>query len=233
MPQTAIASNLAVVRGQIREAAVAAGRCPDAVRLVAVSKTVDCAAVEAAHAAGQRDFGENLVQELERKAATLSVPCVWHMIGHLQRNKVRAAVRAAAWIHSVDSVALLERIDRIAAEERQTPRVLIQVRVSGEESKTGIEPEQLPALAEQARELPHLALVGLMTMAPFHASPDDLRRIFARLRLLRDETAGRLGGDLPELSMGMSGDFREAIAEGATLVRIGTAIFGPRPQPPR
>jgi pyridoxal phosphate enzyme (YggS family) len=228
MSTVPVGENLEHVRGLIAAAAEAAGRPPANVRLVAVSKTVDCDRIGLAREAGQRDFGENRAQDLQRKSGLLPEDCRWHMIGHLQRNKVRAVVTCARWIHSVDSVPLVHRIGRIAGEEGRTPDILLQVNVSGEESKYGVEPSAAEAVLEAALGTANLNVRGLMTMAPFGAGSAACRRCFAGLRLLRDRLAGAFGCDLPELSMGMSADFSEAIAEGATLVRIGTAIFGAR-----
>jgi len=231
MPTEDIVENLAAMRRQIREAAEAAGRDPTTVRLVAVSKTVDSAQVLKAYAAGQRDFAENLVPELMRKAQGLPLDCTWHLIGHLQRNKARQAVQGAAWIHSVDSVGLLERLERLADEEHRRPTVLLQVNLSGEATKSGVTSEGAAALLRGALQCPHLSCRGLMTMAPYGASEAELRTVFGGLRRLRDRLQEESGTALPELSMGMSGDFRVAISEGATLVRIGTAIFGARSYP--
>lgn len=223
-----IAENLRTVRARIAEAATTAGRSPETVNLVAVTKTVGPPEVRAAYDADQRGFGENRAQELTRKAPALPGDIKWHFIGRLQRNKVRAAVRAAAWIHSVDSVSLLQRIDRIAGEEERRPVVLFEVNVSGEASKNGVPAAEAPRLIEAARACSNVECRGLMTIAPFGASEAELHRVFGDLRELRDRLSREFGLPLPELSMGMSGDFAVAIAEGATLVRIGTAIFGPR-----
>ncbi|MBT3286202.1 MAG: YggS family pyridoxal phosphate-dependent enzyme [Victivallales bacterium] len=223
-----IQQRLATTQARVAEAAAEVGRPPESVRLVAVSKTVDAAAVREAYEAGQRRFGENRVQELARKVTELPDDCEWHLIGHLQKNKARAAVLAADWIHSVDSQGLLERLDRIAGEAGRRPCILLQVNITAEESKSGFTPEELPAAVAFVVTCDHLDCQGLMTMAAFDADEGILRASFARLRNLRDAMAERFGLPLPELSMGMSGDFEAAIAEGATLVRIGTAIFGRR-----
>jgi PLP dependent protein len=223
-----IVANLATVRRQIAAAAEAAGRDPQTVRLVAVSKTVDVEAIRQAVEAGQRDFGENHVHQLVLKAAALPPFCTWHLIGHLQGNKVRPAVTSAACLHAVDSLALLERIDRIAGAEQRRPAVLLQVNISGEATKSGAAPAETAELLRGALRCEHLSCRGLMTMAPFEAPEATLRQVFGGLRLLRDRLQDQIGAALPELSMGMSGDFQIAIREGATLVRIGTAIFGPR-----
>ncbi len=224
-----IAENLATVRQRIADAARKAGRSPEDVRLLAVSKTFPAADIAEAYSAGaQQCFGENRVQELEEKAPVLPAALEWHLIGHLQANKVRNAVKFAAWIHSVDSFELLERIDRIAEEENACPHILLEVNISGEESKFGLTPEQADDLAARAKSMSHIKIEGLMTMAPFEAPADELHRVFGGLRELRDAICARHGITMPELSMGMSGDFEAAIAEGATIVRIGTAIFGHR-----
>lgn len=228
---------MARVRERIAEACRAAGRPADSVRLVAVSKTRPAAEIEAAAALGVRHFGENRVQEAAAKLpavrAEVLAEITPHLIGRLQRNKARAAARLFPVVESVDSVALARRLSRIAGEEGRSLTVFAQADLAGEASKTGIPAAALePALAE-IRELPHLALAGLMVIPPFDPDPEGARPYFARLR----ELAGRFAGAgllpaEPELSMGMSHDFRAAIAEGATIVRLGTAIFGPRTPPP-
>ena len=220
--------NLATVQARIAGAARACGRDPAGVRLVAVSKTVEPAVIQAAYDAGQRAFGENRAQDLQRKALALPPDCEWHMIGHVQTNKVRPVVRLAAWIHSVDSPALLERLERIAAEEGRRPRVLIEINVAGELNKTGAPVAAAEALLATALACPHLDCRGFMTMAPYGADSGQLRHVFGGLRDLRDRLAAATGAALPELSMGMSGDFEVAIEQGATMVRVGTAIFGAR-----
>ena len=214
------------VRRAVDAAAVAAGRDPASVRLLAVSKTFPAAAIRELYDAGVRAFGENRVPELEAKAAELPADIEWHLIGQLQANKVRRAVRLAAYIHSVDSAALLERIDRIAGEEGRCPKIFIEIN-SGEASKSGCEAAAAPELARRAAGFAHLRPVGLMTMAPADAPEAELRRVFGALADMRARLKAE-GLDLPELSMGMSGDFAAAIAAGATWVRIGSAIFGQR-----
>ncbi len=216
-----VASRLAEVRERIGAAARAAGRDPSAVTLVAVSKEVDASAVRAAVAAGQRDFGENRAQELARKVDALAAdaePLVWHFIGRLQRNKVKQVAPAVALWHSVDRSEIGEAIARYAPGAR----VLIQVNVAGEEQKGGCRAQDAPALLGSLRAL-GLQVEGLMTVPPQLGDP---RPHFVTLR----ELAARLG--VATLSMGMSGDFEAAIAEGATLVRVGTSVFGPRPAIP-
>ena len=222
-----IAERLALVRARVAEAALRAGRRPESVRLLAVSKTKTIEEVRAAHAAGQRELGENYVQELVTKAAALSdLPDVrWHVIGPLQRNKVKQIVSVASLVHTVDRASLAEEIERRAAAIDRVIPVLLEVNVSGEASKAGCSPEEAPALAAAVRAMPHVKLEGLMTIPPDTDDREEARPFFRALRELRDH----LGGDLPELSMGMSHDFEIAIEEGATIVRVGTAIFGARP----
>jgi len=226
------AANLALVRQAIADAATAAGRDPSTVRLVAVSKTHPAAAVVAAAAAGQHIFGESRVQEAREKIPACPPGLDWHFIGHLQKNKVRQALPLFGFFHSIDSTPLAQALDRIAGETGQNVEGLLEVNVSGEATKYGFTPAQLrtefPALAK----LPHLRIRGLMTMAPYSDNPEDARPVFRALRELRDELQTAHGHALPELSMGMSGDFAPAIEEGATLVRIGSSIFGDRPHPP-
>jgi pyridoxal phosphate enzyme (YggS family) len=208
---------------RLRDVTAAHGHDPDRLRIVGVTKTHPLGVVGAAVDAGLTLLGESRVQEAEPKIA--EYPDVeWHLVGRLQSNKARRAARAFAVIHSVDSIDLLQRLDRLAAEEGRPLRVLLQVNVSGETAKTGFEPAELERI-----DPPRAAsLSGLMTIAPMGASPDDARAIFRRLRELRDRLQDRIGRALPELSMGMSADAEAAAAEGATLVRIGTALFGPR-----
>jgi len=220
--------NLNKVMERMARAAGRKDRSLADISLVAVSKTVDVATVQEAYNAGHRAFGENRVQELLAKSAALPADVQWHLIGHLQRNKVRGAVCAGAWLHAVDSIALLERIDSIAGEENRQPRVLLQVNLSGESTKTGVPSSAVASLLEIALSCRHLECRGLMTMAPFGASAKELRKCFGGLRELRDRLSAMCGRPLPELSMGMSGDFEIAIEEGATIVRVGTAIFGSR-----
>jgi pyridoxal phosphate enzyme (YggS family) len=230
-----IAENLTRVREQIAEAATRAGRPPSEVTLVAVTKTFPVETVLAGYAAGLCDFGENRVQEAEGKirAAQMQAPQArWHLIGHLQRNKVKTAVECFAMIHSVDSLRLAQEINKRCGAEGKRMPILIEVNVGGEASKTGYQLDAGTAAffqeAEQICALPNLQVQGLMTIAPYAPRAEDVRPYFVRLRQLRDELASRLGRELPQLSMGMSGDFTVAIEEGATLVRIGTAIFGER-----
>jgi len=223
------------VLGRIAATARRAGRDPAEVTLVAVSKTHPASLVGEAAAAGLGDFGENRVQEAETKAAELRTgsPGVrWHLIGHLQPNKARRAVRLFDLIHSVDSAALVERLERICMEEgRDGLDVLVQVDLAGEETKSGAAEAELPAVFEALGRCRRLSCRGLMLLPPFFEQAERVRPYFRRLRELRDEWGGRgaFGGRRGELSMGMSHDYELAVEEGATLVRVGTAIFGERP----
>lgn len=208
---------------RLRRAAEAGGHDPDRLRIVGVTKTHPASVARAALTAGITRLGESRVQEAEPKID--AVPdAEWHHIGRLQSNKARRAVRRFEVIHSLDSLELLSRVDELAAEEGTAPRVLLQVNVSGDAAKAGMAPEALAAI----RASRTVALVGLMTIAPMGATEQEARAAFARLRALRGELEQRIGHELPELSMGMSADADAAAAEGATLVRIGTALFGPR-----
>lgn len=226
-----IAQQLAAVREEIDAAALRAGREPEDVRLVAVSKTHPASAVEAAAAAGQLVFGESRVQEAREKIPACPPGLEWHFIGHLQRNKVRQALPLFSFFHSIDSAALAEAIDRIAGETGREVEGLLEANVSGEETKHGFSPDRLREQFAALARLPHLRIRGLMTMAPYGEHPEDARPFFRALRELRDELQAKHGHPLPDLSMGMSGDFAPAIGEGATLVRIGSSIFGARPYP--
>jgi pyridoxal phosphate enzyme (YggS family) len=214
-----IAERYQAALDEIREACVKAGRTEDAVRLVAVSKYSGVTDIEQAYEAGCRDFGENRVQDWEPKRATLPADIRWHLIGSLQRKKIPKVLGHAALIHAVDSLELAERIGQTATRQDLTQPVLLQVNVSGEASKHGLSVEEWREVWPKIQQLPGLEVKGLMTMAPQGAPESALRQCFAGLREFRDE----LG--LTELSMGMSQDFRSAIEEGATLVRIGSAIF--------
>lgn len=231
--EAAIAANLAAVRERLDRAAAAAGRAPGDIRLIAVSKTFGVPHVEAAAAAGLRDLGENRVQEaLQKQAATPALPVRWHLVGHLQSNKARKAV-GFDWIHSVDSAALLGRLDRAAAEAGRSPQVLIQADLAGEATKHGAPEDEARRIAEAAAECRAVHLRGLMVMPPWSDDPEAARPWFRRLRALRDALQARAPAAvrLDELSMGMSRDFEVAVEEGATMVRVGTAIFGRRPAP--
>ena len=224
-----LAQNLARVREEIARAARQAGRQPESVRLVAVSKTKPAQMVIQALEAGQTLFGENYVQEAGRKIPQVPGEAQWHFIGHLQSNKAKTAVRLFDVVQTVDRPKLARALDRHAREQGKTLGVLLQVNLAREPQKSGCSPEEAPALAQEVARLPGLELMGLMTMPPFFDDPERARPYFARLRrLARDLQADLPPGAMAELSMGMSGDYAAAIAEGATLVRVGTAIFGSR-----
>lgn len=225
-----IVNHLAAVQERIRQAAEQAGREPGSVRLVAVSKTRPAADIELAVQAGQRLFGENYVQELVVKAAVVQEPVEWHYIGHLQSNKVRQLAGLVTMIHSVDRLSLAEEISRQWGRLGSSCAILVQVNVAQEASKSGTTTREALDLIRQVSLLPHLRVRGLMTMPPFFDDPEAARPYFRQLRRLAEQirTAAIPGVVLDELSMGMSGDFEVAIEEGATLVRVGTAIFGER-----
>ncbi len=223
-----IKHNLNMVLDDISSAEIESSRVPGSVKLLAVSKTFPTEVVLEAYKCGQRLFGENRIHELEVKVSSLPNDIEWHFIGNLQSNKVNKAVELATCIHSVDSKKLLKRIDRIAEEKGKIPKILLEVNISGEKSKSGLTLDQIEECARTASECKNLEFVGLMTMAPFDADEGVLKKIFGLLRQTRDELKQKLNIALPELSMGMSSDYRIAIAEGATIVRIGTSIFGKR-----
>jgi PLP dependent protein len=230
-----VASRLAAVREQMAEAALRAGRRVEDVRLVAVSKTFPIDAVREAYAAGQRDFGENKVQEaLQKIEAGADMEIGWHLIGHLQSNKARKAAAVAGWIHAIDSVDLFRRVDAAAVEAGRQVRVLIQVDLAGEATKHGASVDEVPAILEAATSSTGARLVGLMLLPPAADNPEDARPWFRQLREWRDRwiDAGVAPSLLSELSMGMSHDFAVAIEEGATIVRVGSAIFGSRQYAP-
>ena len=229
-----LSERIAGVRDRIERAARRAGRGPAAVRLIAVSKTRPPEAIEAAAAAGIGDFGENRVQEAAAKLPRVTATITPHLIGHLQKNKARAAVRLFPIIHSVDSAKLAARLSRIVTGGLAPPgggplRILLQVDLAREATKFGVPESEASAVAETVTGLPGLDLRGLMLIPPWDSDPEAARPWFARLRELAGASAGEglLPAD-PELSMGMSHDFEVAIAEGATMVRVGTALFGPR-----
>ena len=223
-----IAGNVARVLERIAAAERRAGRSPGSVKLIAASKMQPLPKILEAHAAGLSVFGENYVQEAEEKIPGLP-GAEWHMIGRLQGNKVRRAVSLFSWIQTADSGKRLEEISRCAAEAGKIVPVLLEVNLEGEQSKAGIAPAELRRLAETALGLPGIRVSGLMAIPPYGIDPEESRPYFVRLRHLRDALARELPrADLKELSMGMSGDFEAAIEEGATMVRVGTAIFGLR-----
>src|SRR5713226_1035815 len=231
MMQTSVRENLLRIQEKIAGAAARAGRRAEEIALIAVSKTHPASAIREGYEAGVRHFGENRVQEWEgKRAGTEGLDARWHLIGHLQSNK---AARAARLFHSIDSVddfAVAQRLDRARAEAGLTGklRVLIEVRVADEETKSGMQIEELSAAAAKMADLPRLQLAGLMCIPPFLEKAGQVRPYFTRLKDLRDELTGKLGIALAVLSMGMSHDFEVAIEEGATEVRLGTALFGAR-----
>jgi PLP dependent protein len=217
------------VRERVERAARAAGRDPASVRIVAVSKRQPASAVREAHRLGFRAFGENYAQELVAKAGETSdlADIEWHMIGHLQTNKARLIAPVVGTIHSIDSVYVATELGKRAAKLERVVRVLVEVNVAKDEAKTGCSPSELAQVIDAVRASPALELRGLMTMPPYADDPEAARRFFAGLRGLQTLHGG--AGALPELSMGMSHDLEVAIAEGATMVRVGTALFGERP----
>ncbi len=223
-----IEKNLSKVRERIEHAALKAGREPQGIKLVAVTKTVTAPAIREAMAAGATIFGENYVQEARTKIEEIGKSGIqWHFIGHLQSNKAAYAVRLFDLIHAVDSVTLARELNKRAAAASRIIDCLIEVNLSQEASKFGIGKQRTPELAHAFEELKNISLQGLMTMAPYGDDPEAARPYFIALRELREEIAGS-GIPLPELSMGMSTDFEVAIEEGATIVRVGRAIFGER-----
>ena len=216
------------VRAEIEQAAAKSGRNVQEIELIAVSKAHNAEKIHEVIAGGQLLFGESKVQEARAKIPLLPSHLRWHFIGHLQKNKIRHALPLFELIHSVDSVDLANQVERIGKEDGLFPRVLLQVNVAGEGSKFGFKPEALIENMEQLLELQRLSIEGLMTIAPLATDAEKSRPHFARLQLLRSELEQRFHLKLPHLSMGMSDDFVVAIEEGATLVRIGTRIFGPR-----
>jgi pyridoxal phosphate enzyme (YggS family) len=226
---SALQQRLEAVRGRIDRAARQAGRDPASVTLVGVVKTVPPERVREAVRLGLADLGENRVQEAEGKIAAVGRAGLrWHMIGHLQRNKAARAVELFDRIHSVDSIELARALARRAQSAGRSLPVLVEVNVGGEPTKFGVAPGALGALLEGVAARPGLALEGLMTVGPEAAEPEQVRPVFAALRELRGRWESSLGLRLPQLSMGMSGDFEVAIEEGSTMVRVGSAIFGPR-----
>jgi pyridoxal phosphate enzyme (YggS family) len=223
-----IAENLEHVRSQIAGAAKKSGRSLDDIVLVAISKTHEAEKVRAALDAGQEIFGESRVQEARAKIPLLPSAARWHFVGRLQKNKIRHALPLFELFHSVDSIELAREMNRIATEEGLHPRILLEVNVAGEGSKIGFAPDELRAGMETLLAFPRLTIEGLMTIPPLAPEAETSRQYFVALRELRDRFEEEFGAKLPQLSMGMSGDFLVAIEEGATLVRVGTAVFGKR-----
>jgi PLP dependent protein len=233
--QTMIQTNLVRLRQRIAKAAERAARKPEEITLIGVSKTHPAAVIREAYEAGVRDFGENRVQEWEGKRGELAtLAATWHLIGHLQSNKAARAVEAFHSIDSVDDGALAQKVDRAQGEKAgaERYRILIEVHLGGEESKSGVPEDGLIQLAERVVSLERVNLTGLMCIPPYLENPEQVRPYFARLRELRDRLETRLARKLPVLSMGMSHDFEAAILEGATEIRLGTALFGIRPAAP-
>ena len=225
---TSIAENLERVREHIAQAVAKAGRTAGDIELVAITKTHPAEKVREAIETGQTLFGESRVQEARAKIPELPSNVRWHFVGHLQKNKIRHALPLFELFHSVDSLALAQEMNRIAADEGMHPRVLLEVNVAGEGSKFGFAPERLLAEIESLLALQRLSILGLMTIPPLADKAEPSRRYFIQLRELRDRLQMEFHVDLPQLSMGMTQDFPIAVEEGATLVRVGTAIFGER-----
>jgi pyridoxal phosphate enzyme (YggS family) len=223
-----ISDNLTAIRTRVESAAHRVGRQESDVRLVAVSKTYPPAVIRDAWEGGQRVFGENRVQDALPKIQELPSEAEWHFIGHLQSNKIRKALPAFTLIHGVDNREIAIQINRIAGEMGLTANVLLEINVSGESTKFGFSPTDLHQNLEALLCLPNIRINGLMTMAPYSEDPETARPVFSKLRMLRDELSTKSGHALQELSMGMSGDFEVGIEEGATIVRIGSSIFGHR-----
>ncbi len=231
MTQTTVRENLLRIQERIASAAARTGRRAEEITLIGVSKTHPASAIREAYEAGARHFGENRVQEWEgKRAGTEGLAANWHLIGHLQSNKTARAARLFHSVDSVDNLDIAQRLDRARAEAGITGklRVLIEVRIVPEETKSGAEIAELPDLAEKIAGLPRLELAGLMCIPPFLEEAEQVRPYFRRLRELREEVVRKVGLTLPVLSMGMSHDFEVAIEEGATEVRVGTALFGVR-----
>lgn len=225
-----LADRFADINRRIAAACERVGRDPSGVRLVAVSKTQPPDAIRDVAALGVETFGENKVQEAHAKIPLCPSRLHWHLVGHLQSNKAREAVRLFEMIHSVDSLRLLETIDRLAGEEGRTLPVCLEVNVSGERSKFGLPPEAVLETLRAANALFRVKVVGLMTIPPVAEDPGEARPFFRALKTLRDTLQEQAGQALPELSMGMSHDFEIAVEEGATWIRVGTLLFGPRPR---
>jgi PLP dependent protein len=224
-----IDENTRILRQRISEKCIQTGRNPDEIKLIAVSKNFGSADINSVFEEGIRDFGENRAQELTAKYAEIGNKVIWHFIGHLQRNKVRFAVKAAEYIHSVDSLLIASEINRLASADNKIQKILLQVKTSEEESKSGLtEESEIFDLVEYCAAYKNLDLVGLMTIAPFTDDTEEVRRSFRYLKDMREEIVKKGFHGVKELSMGMTLDFETAIEEGATMLRIGSAIFGER-----
>jgi pyridoxal phosphate enzyme (YggS family) len=228
-----LAERLHAVRERIDAACRRAVRAPDSVTLVAVTKSVSSDVAQMLRDLGVPDLGESRPQELWKKAAAIQRPVRWHLVGHLQRNKIDRTISLVTLIHSVDSLRLLEALEQEAAKQHLHLRVLLEVNASREEAKHGFNPAEMPKLAKEFARFSHLEIAGLMTMAAMSEDPEEARPAFAEMRRLRDQVRDVIGdhGILPELSMGMTHDYEVAIEEGATLVRIGSALFDGLPEP--
>lgn len=226
-----IAENLKDIYDNINTVALACGRSPEEIQLVAVSKRFPVAAIEEAYLAGQTTFGENYIQEAEEKAQELQGKCTLHFIGHLQSNKAKIAARIFDVIETIDTFKLAKTLNRHLEDLDRQMKILLQVNIGEDEKKSGMAAEQTEQLLREIRELPRLNVIGLMTMPPFTDDPEDARPYFRQLRQLAESLAAKglfAEGQRVELSMGMSGDYHVAIEEGATIIRVGTAIFGER-----
>lgn len=224
---SSFAAEYARLEAEVKAVLAAAGKADNKVKILAVSKTFPVEAIKEAYDCGVRCFGENKIQELSAKAEALPQDIQWHFIGHLQSNKAAKAVEYAAWIHSVDSVKLLQKLDRIAGEMNKHPVILLEVN-SGEAAKSGVDYSCLDELAAAAKNADNLDWRGLMTMAPISDDPAEWAKAFARLSDARDRLEKTFAVQLPELSMGMSGDFAEALQHNSTIIRIGSRLFGSR-----
>lgn len=220
-----VIDNFLAVKAELEKSCRDAGRRVEEVKLLVVSKTIPIPVLMELYDFGIREFGENREPELAMKFDTMPRDIIWHFIGPVQSNKIRKVVKLAKVIHSVESLSQLERFERISGEENLSPEILLEVNVSGETSKGGVAPSELPALAEAAANCRNVQFKGLMTMAPFEAERTELISIFSRLRELKSNAEKSCNNSLPYLSMGMSGDFAEAVACGSTIVRVGSRIF--------
>lgn len=225
-----IKENLEEVKNRIAQACIRSGRSPEEVTLIAVSKTKPVSMIQEVYDAGTHVFGENKPQEMKEKVPQLPADAKWHMIGHLQRNKIKYIIDKACMIHSVDSLRLAEAINEEAAKHGIVMPVLVEVNVAGEESKFGITPEETEGFIRQISILPHIHVEGLMTIAPFTDNPEENRVYFRSLKKLCVDIAEKNidNVNMCNLSMGMTGDYEIAVEEGATMVRVGTGIFGAR-----
>lgn len=224
-----IADNIKLVREKIESKCVEIGRNSKEIKLIAVSKNFGPDDITAAFDSGITDFGENKAQELNSKFEVLGNKMTWHFIGHLQKNKVKFAIRSAEYIHSVDSLSLADEINKKAEQINKVQKILLQVKTSDEETKSGVENEdEIFSLVDSSNRLKNIELIGLMTIAPFTDNEEEIRKSFRYLRKLRDDLNTKGFKNINELSMGMTSDFEIAIEEGATMLRIGSAIFGQR-----